>query len=397
MKGLKLLLLLVLCGLSATVAIAKPIYLANEGWVEASDPMVVNGKKVVRYTIRYAEAGDMWHPIQVMFCADARRDGCDSNAFFNAVSTEGLVRTWDVPFEVIQWGQSGTNWGNEDVDPLMLGIPDCRNLHVGKNLRIARSLPDPDIKKSGGHYLLYVGPGAPYVPGPDDLLSDDKTKVLFNGTGVCSGSAVAVARYALTTSQQPAPQQPAPQAQVAPALPATATPAPAQQPAQAAVVPTNTGSEVKFASVPAPVSSEPTKAIAKKGKKDCSNCGIKADTAAILTAIGKPMESDAEDFQTVNQKLHWTYNEVHNANVAVGTPKDGKTTLHDKQDQAMEKLNNIERLVTPPPAKEEKGLFASFWGWLTGLSPWWLLLIPASIGAYVGIQWLRNGGQVRRP
>lgn len=180
-KTTTLLLVCMLAIFSAGMVFAKPIYLVGKASVDASDPMDVNGTKIVRYTFRYTDAKDMWHDEQVMFCADAKRDGCDFNVPIGSVKTEGLVRTWDIPLELIQWNQSGTNWAKSEdlLNTSWLGIPDCRNLTVGKNLIIARSLKDANIEGSGGHYLLYVGPGAPYIPTADEVLSDEKTKVIY--------------------------------------------------------------------------------------------------------------------------------------------------------------------------------------------------------------------------
>ncbi len=170
----------------ATLAIAKPVYLVNSAKISAN-PVTVGDKQFVRYTITYTDAKDMWQSDSVNFCADALREGCNENLPLAFVKSEGLTRTWDTPMDVIQGGQSGVNFAKDEdwFNTLWLGLPD-RKLEVGSNLVCARSVVDPEIPHSGGVYLLYTGPGAPYVPSATETGNDGRPVIFPCGGGQAS-------------------------------------------------------------------------------------------------------------------------------------------------------------------------------------------------------------------
>lgn len=149
----------------ASVAFAKSVYLAGEAWVDAD--LVGNA---VQFTWKFADHGDMWANNQVQFCPDPLREGCDPNVPFAAANAGGNVYQYSIPMEVIAGGQSALNLANDSnwFDALWLGLPDCQRLHLGPHLIYYRSIVDPSIPKSGGMHILYVGPGAPFIPQPGD-------------------------------------------------------------------------------------------------------------------------------------------------------------------------------------------------------------------------------------
>jgi hypothetical protein len=112
----------------------------------------------------------MWANNQVQFCPDPLRPNCDPNVPFAAKEVNENVYEYDVPKELISYGQSALNLANDDdwLDALWLGLPDCQRLHLGKDLVLYKSMADPNIPKSGGMHILYVGLGAPFVPAADD-------------------------------------------------------------------------------------------------------------------------------------------------------------------------------------------------------------------------------------
>lgn len=162
----------------ATSAMAKPVYLAADAQVDAT-PVNVGGKEYLRYSIRTCDSGDLWMSNVVNFCADKLREGCDENLPSGYTSTDGNTRTWDVPMEVIKRGQSGMNFAHDGdwFNTLWLGLPDSK-VKVGPNLVCARSIKDENIAHSGGVYLLYVGPGAKYVPAPGELGIDGRPVIV---------------------------------------------------------------------------------------------------------------------------------------------------------------------------------------------------------------------------
>ena len=146
-------------------AFAKPVYLSGDAWVEANP-----GNGVVQFVWKFADSKDMWANNQVMFCADPLRENCDPNIPFAGKEVDGNQLKYDIPQEVIAGGQSAFNLANDAdwLDALWLGLPDCQHVHPGKNVVFYRSVADPNIPKSGGMHILYVGPGAPFVPQAND-------------------------------------------------------------------------------------------------------------------------------------------------------------------------------------------------------------------------------------
>jgi hypothetical protein len=151
--------------LTASSAIANPvIYLAGDTWVEAN-PV----KDAVQFMWRFSDKGDMWPDNQVMYCPDPLRGGCDHNVPFAPVVSEKRYQ-FTVPMMVISGGQSGFSLAKDGnwSDNTWLGLPDCSKLHLERNLIYYNSTPDPNIPNSGGMHILYIGPGAPFVPKADD-------------------------------------------------------------------------------------------------------------------------------------------------------------------------------------------------------------------------------------
>lgn len=159
------LLLVLLAIFAAGSALAKTVYLAGESWVE-----VGTSGDVIQFYWKFTDSGDMKLNNQVQFCPDPLRENCDPNVPFAANKTDGNTHRFDIPKEVIAGGQSAFNLANDDdwFDALWLGLPDCQQVHLGKDLVFYRSVADPNIPKSGGMHILYVGPGAPFVPNPAD-------------------------------------------------------------------------------------------------------------------------------------------------------------------------------------------------------------------------------------
>lgn len=162
-------LLLAVCFLVlTTVANAATIRLAHRAGAKAA-PMAVNGNQVVRYNLHFTDPKDMWESDQVQFCPDEKREECDGNIPFPITKTSDRTGYIDIPMEVIMGGQSASNLaGSSDwLNANWLFLPDC-NLDLEGNLIFYRSQPNPNIPKSGGMHLLYVGPGAPFIPKDDD-------------------------------------------------------------------------------------------------------------------------------------------------------------------------------------------------------------------------------------
>ncbi|HBR71344.1 MAG TPA: hypothetical protein DEA27_00860, partial [Candidatus Moranbacteria bacterium] len=172
MKIQKVFFMAVVFLLAATAgAFAKPVYLAGEAWVDAEK--VGNA---LRVSWKYSDPKDMWQTDQVQFCPDPLRADCEPNIPFKGTKTGDKTQHFDIPLEVISGGQSAFNLASDSdwFNALWLGIPS-KNLHIGKNLMYYRSQPDPNIPKSGGMHLLYIGSGAPFVPGVNDKKAYKQT------------------------------------------------------------------------------------------------------------------------------------------------------------------------------------------------------------------------------
>lgn len=175
MKKMVMLMSLVLLLGFVSVAMATSVWLEKEAWVFADPTVSGNKLQYVRFSWTYADPNDMWANNQVQFCPDPLREGCDPNVPFAAEipKTEvykGNIFQYDIPGEVIEAGQSALNLANDSdwFNALWLGLPDCQKLHLGPHLIYYRSMPDPSISKSGGWHILYVGPGAPFIPQAGD-------------------------------------------------------------------------------------------------------------------------------------------------------------------------------------------------------------------------------------
>lgn len=165
MKKKVMIMMLAVMLLAVSAAFANPvIYLAGDAWVEVN-PV----KDAVQFIWKFSDSGDMWPDNQVMYCPDPLRGGCDQNVPFAPV-VSGKNYQFNVPMMVIAGGQSGFSLAKDGnwSDNLWLGLPDCRKLHLGKNLIYYNSTFDPGIPNSGGMHILYIGPGAPFVPKADD-------------------------------------------------------------------------------------------------------------------------------------------------------------------------------------------------------------------------------------
>ena len=161
-------MLLVVCMLaifSAGAAFAKTVYLAGEAWIE-----VDSTREPIEFIWKFSDQKDMWANNHVAFCPDLLRENCDPNVPFSGEKLSADTYGFKIPKEVIAGGQSAFNLANDDdwLDALWLGLPDCQRLHLGKDLVFYKSIADPNIPKSGGMHILYVGPGAPFVPNPND-------------------------------------------------------------------------------------------------------------------------------------------------------------------------------------------------------------------------------------
>lgn len=266
MKKKSLFLLIVLSLLFTATSIAKPVHLTGEAWVDA-DPIISNRVlQSVKVTWRFAEIRDMWADNYIAYCADPLREGCDENAPFSVEKKEGNIFTYDIPGEVILRNQSAFNLAHDTdwFNASWLFLPDCKRLHLGRNLIYYKSNPDPTIAKSGGMHLLYVGPGAPFIPQQGDP-----------NLYVCD----AVAKVVST-----------------PIAPIQIVPAPAP------VVKT-----VFVPVVTTPIAKK-TPAVKKPArKKDCDPCEaikpVKTDTGEIRKNIGEATDDEkAKNLDTVHKK-----------------------------------------------------------------------------------------------
>lgn len=263
--------------IAASAAFAKPVYLAGEAWVDA-DP----ASNAVQFTWKFADHGDMWANNQVQFCPDPLREGCDPNVPFAAANAGGNVYQYSIPMEVIAGGQSALNLANDSnwLDALWLGLPDCSKLHLGKNLIYYRSILDPGIPKSGGMHILYIGPGAPFVPQAGDPRI-----------------------Y---------------QCKVSPTTAITPTISVAEKPKKA--VP-----QKKFKKrADGTICEEPCIQETLQNTRE-----IKSDVKEVKESVGTPDKTDAADEKTVQQKARKTLKKVKHIKAQVGTSKSGRS-LHDK-------------------------------------------------------------------
>ncbi len=300
MKKMSCLLLVMFFLALATVAVTKAVYLVGGTQVDAEYM-----GKYVRFTWKFSDTGDMWANNQVMYYPDPIRDQKpgfedfvpdEGNVPFPAKKTGTDILYYDIPTELIQWGQSALNLA-DNVDwfnGLWLGLPDCGKLHVGKNLVLYRSVARGDIPHSGGMHLLYVGPGAPFVPKANDPM-------LYQ----CGGNVAQATAPPVVTSRyvSPAPT-------VAPA------------PVVAQVV----------KSAPAPVKK---KTVADAG---CTTCekeiitkvdAVKVDTGEIRESVGDVDKTEPVEEQTIQKKTRIILAKTKKIDKAVG---EGKTdhSLHQK-------------------------------------------------------------------
>lgn len=305
--------------LASTSAHAKPVWLAKGASVDAQ-PVIVDNNEFVRYTVRYQCAEDMWQDDVVNFCADKLREGCDRNLPIKFARTEGLTRTWDVPMEVVRNGQSGINFAKDEnwFNTLWLGLPDG-NLRVGSNLVCARSIADAGIPHSGGTYLLYVGPGAPYVPSANTLGIDGRPV-----TFACSGN-VPVVREVPVVKVAP-PKKDYPRKTVKRKGPCPDGKGICSQPC---IVEIREGVEYLVKSVGMWTPDEPVEERTLQQKARIT-----------LDSLGKPDKTDEPDEKSVQQKTRKTLKHVKRIDKNVGEGKTGRS-LHDKLGESKRKNGQL--------------------------------------------------------
>ncbi|NTW27514.1 MAG: hypothetical protein HGA36_04275 [Candidatus Moranbacteria bacterium] len=311
--------MLLVLGITTSV-LAKPVNLAHLARIDAN-PVTINGCQFVEYVMRYTDPKDMWHDNTVNFCADALRDGCNENLPLKFISTEGLVRKYRTPMEVISAGQSGVNLAHDEdwFNTLWARIPD-NNLEVGNNLVCARSLPDVSIPHSGGTYLLYTGPGAPYVPSKNDVFPGtekrDASGNIIAGTGVkilvpCGNAAIAKV-------VAPAPAKKAVTAVRKKVIKKVPCPDGTGICSQPCIIEIREGVEHLIESVGMPTKDEPAdeKTLQQKARKT-------------LDSVGVADKTDEADEKTLQQKARKGLKLKKEIHKAVGTSKSGRS-LHDK-------------------------------------------------------------------
>lgn len=309
--------------LASTSAHAKPVWLAKGAAVNA-EPVIVDNQEFVRYSVHYQCAEDMWQNDVTNFCADKLREGCDRNLPIKFTGTEGLTRTWDVPMEVVRAGQSGMNFTKDEnwFDTLWLGLPD-RNLQVGSNLVCARSVMDPSIAKSGGTYLLYVGPGAPYVPSANELGIDGRPVIFTCPGNVPAAREVPVVREA---PRKVAPPKEYPRKTVKRRGPCPDGKGICIQPC---IVEIREGVQYLVKSVGMWTPEEPIEERTLQQKARIT-----------LDSLGKPDKTDEPDEKTVQQKTRKTLKHVKRIDKNVGQGKTGRS-LHDKLGESKRKNGQL--------------------------------------------------------
>jgi len=285
MKKALILCLILLLGF-ASVAMAAPVWLAGKGTVDA-EPI----GNAVRYTFTHADAKDTWHAEQVAFCPDPLREGCDGNIPFHFIKKDGNTMTWDIPMEVVKGGQSATNWANDEqwLNALWLGLPDCQNLTVGKNLIYYKSIVDPGIPKSGGMHLLYVGPGAPFVPQSGDPR-------IYTCGSTQRSSVVSTPASAVTMVAKPKQRK------------------------------RTDGS----------ICTEPCIEEIKQNTRE-----IKADVKDIKESVGPIDKTEPADEQTVQQKTRKTLSTVKSIDRKIGESKRKGGTVHGTLDRVHQRVEDI--------------------------------------------------------
>lgn len=168
-KAVAVLMATIIMGI-AGMAMAKPVQLTGPAQADA-DQVTEGEKQFVKFTWCFTNNIDAekWDN-HVAYCPDELRPGCDSNVPFKMKKVSETSREVLVPMEVIAGGQSAFNLANDKdwFNAEWLFLPDCRRFRPGRNLTYYMSKPDPEIKKSGGMHVLYVGPGAPFIPSADD-------------------------------------------------------------------------------------------------------------------------------------------------------------------------------------------------------------------------------------
>lgn len=328
MKKKPLFLFVFLSLLFTTTSIAKPVHLTGEIWVDM-DPIISSGGQLqsVRVTCKYANTIDMWADNYIAYCADPLREGCDNNIPFSAEKAvdniyKGNVYIFEIPGEVITGGQSAFNFAHDTdwFDADWMWLPDCKRIHLGPHVIYYKSNPDPNIAKSGGMHLLYIGPGAPFIPTADDSRN-----------------------YQCYNSVSAPPQAIQAPAQVSPA------PAPVVQQTTPAHAPAVTTSVAVAKSSPSSVS------VKRPRTEKCNPCeeAIKADTKAIRNSVGDADPAEPADEQTLQGKGKKDLEISKKIETSVGkdTPKEGEKpkSLHEKQDENKRLLEKIAAQTAPPP------------------------------------------------
>jgi hypothetical protein len=346
MKALRLLVLCFVAIALSTSAMAYTERLTSPARVDA-DLVDVNGKKYIRFTFTHTSAADTWHDTLVSFCPDPLREGCDNNIPFSITKMEcTTTMIWDIPLEVIAGGQSAVNWAcDEDwFNTKWLFLPDCRNLTVGRNLIYYKSLPDPMIPKSGGMHLLYVGPGAPFVPASDDPR-------WFRCGGYCAPSAPPIV--------------------IAPVVPAPVPPV--VKPAEPCKKPAS----------PKSICDEP-----------CIQ-QISEDTSATRESVGVIDKTEPADEQKLQQKARKTLaiskrvetntstiiDQNNQTNDKLGTPKGEGQTLFSELDDVKGGVTIIQNQVDTKFNEIKAQVSTSFW------DKWWLLILAIAAAIIILATW----------
>ncbi|MFA6160292.1 MAG: hypothetical protein WC678_04390 [Parcubacteria group bacterium] len=351
MKKKSLFLLIILSLFFATTSAAKPVHLTGEIWVDM-DPIISSGGQLqsVRVTCKYANTIDMWADNYIAYCADPLREGCDNNIPFSAEKAggniyKGNVYIFEIPGEVITGGQSAFNFAHDTnwFDADWMWLPDCKRIHLGPHVIYYKSNPDPNIAKSGGMHLLYVGPGAPFIPTADDSRN-----------------------YQCYNSVSAPPQAIQAPAQISPA------PAPVIQQATPAPAPAVTTS----------VAVAKTPVVKRPAREKCNPCeeAIKANTDATRKSVGDIDPAEPYEEQTLQSKARITKEAV-----GKGKPdNEGKSlSAHEKLGEPSKKeetvfglLKKIDAQTTPPPSSNDS------WNMRMLKELWWLWLIIFLCGVY---------------
>lgn len=292
---IKMLMAILLVAFAASAAMATPVWLGNKAGVKAEPIMASDGVHIqyIRYIFTHVDHKDTWHKEFVAYCADPLRAGCDANIPMRYNSKDGGTMIWDVPFEIIAGGQSAVNWAKEEtwLNTFWLGLPDCQNLTVGKNLIYYNSNKDEGIPGSGGMHLLYIGPGAPFIPQPGD--PNLFTCASYEAKSISTAPAVSVI-------QTPSPKK--------------------------------WRSQKKFRKLSNGIFCEEpcikeTLQNTREIKEDVKE--IKTDVKDVKESVGPIDKTEPVDEQTLQQKTRKNLKLTKEVHKAVGTSKSGRS-LHDK-------------------------------------------------------------------